>query len=75
MKSVANVRDRGDWWFADRYLIIHYRVTDILNETSKFIGVVCVVDKAFNLSLFHQWREISMNILQFPSDPRIKLVS
>jgi hypothetical protein len=42
--------------------MVHYCVADILNQTSKFIGVLDIVKKAFNLSLFRQRGQLAMNI-------------
>ena len=38
----------------DTYLICHYCITDIFNQTSKCIGVLDIAEKALNLSLLFE---------------------
>jgi hypothetical protein len=35
-------------------LILNHCITDVLNQSVKFVGVVNIGEKPFNLSLLHQ---------------------
>ena len=54
----------------DAHLILYHRIANILNHTPEFIRVLDIVEKARNVSLFFQWRQISTSAFQFPGNPR-----
>ena len=39
----------GNDWFADTYLILQYCIANIFDQTSKFVRILDVVDKAISL--------------------------
>ena len=53
-RGLTNMRDTRDGWFAVTYLILHHCVTNVFNHAAKFIHVLNVVEKTFNLPLFGQ---------------------
>ena len=52
------------------YLIFHYRIADVLNQTAEFTRILGIIEKSFNPPLLLQWDQISTDILQFPVHPR-----
>jgi len=61
--------------FVNVYLIPHHCIASIFNQTSKFICIFDVGEKALDLSLVFQWLEFSENDFQFPDDPAVRLGS
>ena len=53
------------------YLVVHHRVTNVLNQTAKFIGILDVVEKTLNFPLLRQQNQILMDTFQFPSGYRM----
>ena len=52
------------------YLILHHRITNLLNQTGKFTRVFSVIEESFDPPLLPQWEQISTDILQFSVHPR-----
>jgi len=69
MKSGASVRGAGDGQFMDPYLILHHCITDIFNQTVKFIRILDIAEEALNLPLLCQRSKFSEKFSQFPNDP------
>lgn len=64
MLDVADISDLSV------YLILHHRITNILNQTDKFTRILSVIKESFNPPLLPQREQISTDILQFPAHPR-----
>jgi len=56
-------------WFADTYLVLHHCIANIFNQTSEFVRIFDVGEKALDLSLVFQWLEFSENVFQLPDGP------
>ena len=52
--------------FGNTYLIFHHRITKVFDQTSKFVRILDIVDKALGLSFVDQWLKFSENVFQFP---------
>ena len=61
----------GNEQFANTYLIPHHRIANIFDQTSEFIRILDVGEKALDLPLVFQQLELSENLLQFPSNPSL----
>ena len=68
-KSDTNVRPCGNPQAQYSNLIIHHRITDILDQPAKFTRILRIVEESFNLPFFLQRDQISNDILQFPVAP------
>jgi hypothetical protein len=64
-----DVRHGGSESFLIANLIVHHGITNIFDQTTQFIRILDVVEKAPNLPLIRQWLEFPENIFQFPDDP------
>ena len=51
-------------------LILHHRIPNILDQTTKFTRILSIGEKPFNSPLCFQWAEVSEDILEFPINPR-----
>jgi len=58
-------------WFAKAYLILHHRIANIFNQTSQFVRILDVGEKALDHSLVFQRLEFSDNVFQFPNNPSL----
>ena len=56
----------GGGYFGSTYLIFYDCVANIFDQSSKFIRILDVIDKALGLSLLDQWLKFSENVFQFP---------
>jgi len=53
----------------DAYLILHHCITDIFNQTAKFIRILDIAEETLNPPLLCQRLEFLENISQFSNDP------
>ena len=54
-------------WFV--YLILHHRITNLLNQTAEFTRILSIIEESFGLPLLLQWHQFSTDIFQFPIRP------
>ena len=54
MRSGVNVRGAGDKYITYPYLILYHCIANILNQTTKLIRILGVVEKLLGLPLFCQ---------------------
>jgi len=50
-------------------MIFKYRITNVLNQTTKFTRIVSVGEESLDFPLLLQWGQISKNIFQSPANP------
>jgi len=55
--SGASVSGARNKWLADIYLIIYHCITDIFDQTAKFIRILDIAKETLNLPLLCQWLE------------------
>jgi len=67
MKSEKCFRCKGNRPAPITNLIVHHSITDIINQTPKFIGILDIVKESLNIPLLHQWIEFLEDVFQFPS--------
>ena len=53
----------------DTYLIMHHRVTNTFNQTTKLVRILDIFEETLHLPLFRQWPEFFENTFQFPDGP------
>ena len=64
----------GNDKLTNTYLILHHCIPNIFDQTSKFVCILDIFEKTFDLSLVKQWFEFSENIFQFPNDPSLSVL-
>jgi hypothetical protein len=64
-----DVRHGGSEPVLIAHLIVHHGITNVFDQTTQFIRILDVVEKALNLPLICQWLEFLENVFQFPDDP------
>ena len=67
MKSEMCVRCESNELIPITNLIAHHSITDSINETSKFICILSIIEESYNVSLLCQWIEFLENVVQFPN--------
>ena len=64
-----DVRRGGSEFVLTTNLIVHHSITNIFDQTAKFIRILDVVEETLRDPLLCQWLELLEDIFQFPNDP------
>ena len=67
MKSEMCVRHESNELTPITNLIVHYSITDTINQSSKLICILHIIEESHSVSLLCQWIKFLENIVQFPN--------